>query len=1126
MQITTYICNTKLPVIDLQDKKSNKGISVSDNLITAEIFPIDCLFLPQKQTITVKILPALLTDGDFVRCVTEGAELTWARRVNVDDRGNYMSRDKRLTISLNHPELPCFWWYTFLNSLRGDLEETPIFMRYPLDVEEGAIPIEGGKSEVYQGSAGETEDIFTLPSFVPGELLQLKWALRINQQTFAGTVQGKYYATPAITGGKLISKSESDEHTVYIVDVQGLQLEAAPTDFADYQIGDWVYLLKQGDNPAITCNRTGAYTSSNADLSPSYSDEEFSSLISRIVRLVNEERSKRNLNSLLTNVHLMGSAQSHAEDMAKHNIIGHTGSDDSTPTERILQSGYINESENTVWAIGENVARGQETAESVMHVWMSSEAHRTNILSEMFEDIGVGIARNEGNSYLYFVQDFGYKSVDEEIPGQNLRMLPLRVNNVGNAQAIETTDKKFEVLSYDTYSLAFEQFFEMSQHIGIVTEVWSSNVTPIQDAVKVNIEGLGKESFEWIDVFYHCEGSNSIEGGSFAFTVGDEVIVLNEGGKCNPSESDLVVVGFKNKLQQCVKFLLIISTPSGNEAFVWDIITNSLFLEKDSLANIQYEVSLYVVQAESSGEWHNNPLELYETTSDQEGNLPTSVLGDIWTLFDDTNPNDIMPYNPDGDNWNYDEYATSNEVAYGTYFYIVSGTFGNISDWQDGDFLTFSTIQGTSDIDNLIVNSSGGSFDSVGLIGDILGSITEDWTVGISVNIDTNIKYIYIVGNSIGVVYDSNVGTLSQHIWSDNHIGLTYIPEVHDNDYVVPYVSSPKFSKSYGPYFFLCDDGFNKLYWKSEFESMTKKSWPVDNDGHELDYVQRERVFYNPLFCRDFTDWVPYAGNMAASAIEIYDSFKDGDWSEPAQMMVNGSLQDRQDYAANRFDAWFNAGIAQNINGTLVFDAYSFCDYVGDCTYTNNIHIYYQQENLLSKKENETLDLVNNERVDSGLDSLVPNPRLQDAAERHAQDLADNLMDEGGHTGSDGSTYKERIIEENYFVNWKVIINYAIGENVAVSNLGDYTINDVVNAWMDSPGHRANILNENYTETGIACVTGDDGNTYFCQTFGYKKGTWPGFGPMDTTNLKSYMDSNFTWSGEDDEKHVPKIYLA
>jgi DNA-binding ferritin-like protein (Dps family) len=56
------------------------------------------------------------------------------------------------------------------------------------------------------------------------------------------------------------------------------------------------------------------------------------------------------------------------------------------------------------------------------------------------------------------------------------------------------------------------------------------------------------------------------------------------------------------------------------------------------------------------------------------------------------------------------------------------------------------------------------------------------------------------------------------------------------------------------------------------------------------------------------------------------------------------------------------------------------------------------------------------------------------------------------------------------------------------------------------------ILNEDYTESGIAAVLGGDGIYYFCQTFGGRDETWPGFGAFNTDNLTTYLKSFLTRS--------------
>lgn len=76
-----------------------------------------------------------------------------------------------------------------------------------------------------------------------------------------------------------------------------------------------------------------------------------------------------------------------------------------------------------------------------------------------------------------------------------------------------------------------------------------------------------------------------------------------------------------------------------------------------------------------------------------------------------------------------------------------------------------------------------------------------------------------------------------------------------------------------------------------------------------------------------------------------------------------------------------------------------------------------------------------------------------------------------GHTGSDGSTVADRIRRAGYNTGWS-------GENVAS---GQSTAQSVFNAWMNSSGHRANILNANFAHMGAAMAQSNA--PYWTQVF-------------------------------------------
>lgn len=97
---------------------------------------------------------------------------------------------------------------------------------------------------------------------------------------------------------------------------------------------------------------------------------------------------------------------------------------------------------------------------------------------------------------------------------------------------------------------------------------------------------------------------------------------------------------------------------------------------------------------------------------------------------------------------------------------------------------------------------------------------------------------------------------------------------------------------------------------------------------------------------------------------------------------------------------------------------------------------------------------------------LAWNNTLTQAADVHSLDMvAHNFFD---HTGSDGSNPGTRMSAAGYTPStW--------GENIAA---GQSTINQVIDGWIDSDGHCANLMNPAFTEVGLACVSGSASTTY------------------------------------------------
>ena len=109
------------------------------------------------------------------------------------------------------------------------------------------------------------------------------------------------------------------------------------------------------------------------------------------------------------------------------------------------------------------------------------------------------------------------------------------------------------------------------------------------------------------------------------------------------------------------------------------------------------------------------------------------------------------------------------------------------------------------------------------------------------------------------------------------------------------------------------------------------------------------------------------------------------------------------------------------------------------------------------------LCLINRVRAEHGLQPLVVNAQLETAAEGHCTELvADDYF---AHVSPSGETPVDRIKATGYIPNSNV--GYVIGENLAWGTYSLSTPQAIVEAWVASPGHLANILESRYTETGI-----------------------------------------------------------
>lgn len=147
--------------------------------------------------------------------------------------------------------------------------------------------------------------------------------------------------------------------------------------------------------------RADESTRSAATAGKCLTPEDAEQMCDEVLQLVNLQRTKEGLAPVVSDTKLAGIASKYACSMAAKGFFGHRDPESNHgPGERALSGRY------SFFAIGENLAAGQETPQEVMRAWMESEAHRAIILDPSWKEVGIGV-RIGGEYDIYWVQEFG-----------------------------------------------------------------------------------------------------------------------------------------------------------------------------------------------------------------------------------------------------------------------------------------------------------------------------------------------------------------------------------------------------------------------------------------------------------------------------------------------------------------------------------------------------------------------------------------------------------------------------------------------------------------------------------------------------------------------------------------------
>ena len=137
----------------------------------------------------------------------------------------------------------------------------------------------------------------------------------------------------------------------------------------------------------------------------------------------------------------------------------------------------------------------------------------------------------------------------------------------------------------------------------------------------------------------------------------------------------------------------------------------------------------------------------------------------------------------------------------------------------------------------------------------------------------------------------------------------------------------------------------------------------------------------------------------------------------------------------------------------------------------------------LREVRSSVLCLLNRERGARGLGKLRANTKLRRAAERHSRNMT--AQDFFSHVSPAGSTPIQRVKAAGYLSG---ATSWTVGENIAWGQQRLSTPGEILESWMKSPAHRANILNRSFRHVGIGVAlgapTGGNGGATYTTAFG------------------------------------------
>jgi uncharacterized protein YkwD len=217
----------------------------------------------------------------------------------------------------------------------------------------------------------------------------------------------KHYTKVGVSDGKVVSIFTMDVDAAYesvsVGDTADTSKISSKNPYAYKRTSNTLINVYHDQNDSQKIFAIGLVSRSYYTTKNDFSTTATAELQNQIFDMTNAFRAQHGMYDLVWNPTLSEVAKAHAEDMLANGYFDHTSIDGSEYDQRMENAGLIYRS------CGENIDEGYYNAETAVNGWINSALHRENLLSDKFEQLGVGCAYNKSDAlgyYTRFVQDF------------------------------------------------------------------------------------------------------------------------------------------------------------------------------------------------------------------------------------------------------------------------------------------------------------------------------------------------------------------------------------------------------------------------------------------------------------------------------------------------------------------------------------------------------------------------------------------------------------------------------------------------------------------------------------------------------------------------------------------------